>query len=117
VFVRNEARPFDFDAVPGQYPAVGRPDFRIRQPQHRQEAAIRVPDQMVGPPASQLQFVTTQESTIVIIEAESMSRFERRGTIRFTEKKYVAVLDHDRARDAARDRSRAGNQFMLIVRK
>src|SRR5262245_50505427 len=117
MFSRNKARPFDLDAVPGQYPAVSRPDLRIRQSQYRQVATIRVPDQLVRPPASQLQFVTIQESTIVIIEAESMSRFERRGAIRFTEKKYVAVLDHNRARDAARDRSRAGNQFLLIVRQ
>jgi hypothetical protein len=51
----------------------------------------------------------------VIVQAEAVPRFERRGAVRFTEKKYVFVLDYDRMRDAARDLSRAGNQFLLIM--
>src|SRR5215813_13070787 len=116
MFARNKARPFDLDAVFEQRPISGHPDIRVRQSQDRQ-ATIRIPDQRIRLPPAEPQFITAQEATVVIVQAETVSRFKRHSAILLTEKKYVLVLNHDRMRDAARDRSRAGNQFLLIERQ
>src|SRR5262249_48570956 len=116
MFARNKARPFDLDAVFEQRPTPGHPNTRFRNPKARQPTT-RIPDQRIRLPPAEPQFITAQEATVVIVQAETVSRFKRHSAILLTEKKYVLVLNHDRMRDAARDRSRAGNQFLLIERQ
>src|SRR5262249_37927208 len=92
----------------------GRVQFRVGQSERGHETALRVLHQDLRLLPANCQFISIEESAIIVIEAKSVTGGVGHLAIALTQEKQVAVFDNERVCDAATNRGRTPCEFPVF---